>query len=140
MDGTNSTCMANDSAPQYVNCRMVVKCVHTVPYLCLIATRNIAANVELRYDYGDRKELLPWRINPQMLIPRNLLALKKGECEQLLITKQCEPNPKQDEYRSVKTIPETCELFSRKENFAVKTSSCNLISPEIIPSVSENNA
>ena len=142
-NGTNSTCMAkymNDSTPQHVNCRMEVKCVDTVPHLTKSNKKYITANVELRYDDGDKKELLPWRINPQMLIPRNLLALKKMECEQLLITKQCESNPKQEEYRSVKTIPKTCELFSRRENFAVKTSSCNLISPEIIPSVSENNA
>ena len=90
MDGTDSTCIAkyvNDSTPQHVNCRMVVKCEDTIPHLCLIATRKIMANVELRYD-GEQKEMLPWRRNLQMLIPRNLLALKKENCNLLPITNE----------------------------------------------------
>ena len=90
MDGTDSTCIAkyvNDSTPQHVNCRMVVKCEDTIQHLCLIATRKIMANVELRYD-GEKKEMLPWRRNLQMLIPRNLLALKKENCNLLPITNE----------------------------------------------------
>ena len=97
MDRTDSTCIAkyvNDSTPQHVNCRMVVKYEDTIPHLCLIATRKIMANVELRYD-GEKKEMLPWKRNLQMLIPRNLLALKKEEnCNPLPITTQNLPKSK----------------------------------------------
>ena len=62
IDATLSRCMArfvNDSP--YGNCHMRKFVIQNVPHLCLVALKDIEEGVELRYDYNDKNENLPWR-------------------------------------------------------------------------------
>ena len=50
----------NDSPAQYSNCIMKKFVVEKIPYLCLVAIKNVAKFEELRYNYGDSSNLI-WR-------------------------------------------------------------------------------
>ena len=50
----------NDSVQKYANCEMKKYVIDDVPHLCLVAKKDIPANEELRYDYGDSKNMY-WR-------------------------------------------------------------------------------
>ena len=62
IDATFSNCLArfvNDSP--YGNCDMRKYIIKNDPHLCLVALKNLEEGVELRYDYNDDSENLPWR-------------------------------------------------------------------------------
>lgn len=72
VDATKSNCMAryvNDSPQCFSNCRMVIKHDGEMPHLCLVASKDIDVNEELRYDYGDKGKYLPWRKSSKYLKP-----------------------------------------------------------------------
>ena len=70
MDATNTNCLAkyvNDSPNG--NCVMKKILVDDVPFLCLFATCDISAEMELRYSYGDPKKVnLWWRNNVSFIL------------------------------------------------------------------------
>ena len=60
IDTTYSTSIArfiNDSPNELSNCKMEKTVEDGKPYLILVAKVEIRENAELRYDYGDRKNL-----------------------------------------------------------------------------------
>ena len=50
--------MVNDGV--YANSLMKIVFVSNVPHLCLFATKSISVGTEIRYNYGDKKNLW-WR-------------------------------------------------------------------------------
>ena len=62
IDGRGNTGFArlvNDGTGQIINCTMKIVVYNMAPHLCLFATRSIARDEELRYDYGGFN--CPWR-------------------------------------------------------------------------------
>ena len=51
----------NDSGKMYLNSVMKKILVNETPRLCLFAKKDIDKNTEIRYDYGERSSVLPWR-------------------------------------------------------------------------------
>ena len=65
IDAIYSTSIArfiNDSPNEFSNCKMEKIVEDGKPHLILVAKVEIQENTELRYDYGDRKNLW-WRQN-----------------------------------------------------------------------------
>lgn len=52
--------LVNDGIGKQMNCVMKKIIVDGTPYLCLFALRDIRAQEELRYDYGQTD--MPWRL------------------------------------------------------------------------------
>ena len=70
IDATYSTSIGryvNDSPKKYANCTMKMVLLDEIPRLILKATKDIPPNMELRYDYGDRRSL-HWRKKVPILI------------------------------------------------------------------------
>ena len=82
MDATNAECLAkyvNDSPKENRVMKKIL--VHDGP-LCLFATCDIPAGMELRYSYGDPKKLnLWWRNNVSFFVfPRNVFFRYFKKC------------------------------------------------------------
>ena len=56
--------LVNDLPAKKANCKMKTMVVSGKVCLCIFATRDIAPNTELRYDYGLKD--LPWRVKSGM--------------------------------------------------------------------------
>ena len=84
MDATNTECLAKyvNVSPKG-NCVMKKILVHDEPFLCLFATCDIPAGMELRYSYGDPKKVNLWWFNNVsffVFLGNVIFAISKNVC------------------------------------------------------------